>query len=1044
MILSHSPLLMDSHRSFERREKSPRSYDRHDDYETRERHSSRARRSRSRHRSRRRWPPSPKVESEREALAHEYRPILFRYREEEAQSRGTIDQQPLIEDAFPTTHPQVFHEPSPPRQQKDHLRGPNTPREAYRSPLAEPRSEHGRPQPEPNSSSEISSGPKTPVDHNVSNLDRRYVFVPESGTEIPITYDEPREPIFRTPKETPSHDVRGRKPKPALGLDTSRRPSPTDVPPRERAPSPYSFTPIKKENETPRKGRFSGEYLLSPDPMSPKYNMTRNSARQASADPRLMSASKQYTREEPPLKGLPRQTRPPIQRHASANADPASNTPEKSHGRHSSRYILSSSDSDFSPDEFRKARKSKESSRKPKDLPRHEDTRGHRRVPSGGPYRARIDSEGSKRRSPTPTPPRDPGATVPALAAANILLTNPHFGARKASPRESPVDSPTISPNATPPGTPPNERAHKRERDHSLRHHLTTSKPTSPRYTPPLPTPPPDTAKVRFAQQLDSSQPNAAPANANGMDDLEGRPQRPQLRSRQTSPLPSPDATKLGSGPSINIRSASPYLHPNPQPNPRDPSPSGRRRSSSHSGHDIDSIKQSASPGRQRSKTDLHSEDGRHSSRHLSLAPFDLPSTPNGKPVDNSSRRRAHSSVSDARPDLKDLASSSNRTASTAPPRSRYIPPPCPRTVPQAGHQDWSITRSGPDSLVICPTCRQSWSSFHDFAYRHLIPAPRSFTGKPTRCTFTDPWISLAWRELQRMKKPDIDILYDIADNLADEEPCPDNSSTSRRTWYRVVDPSNAEQISGFDVCGTCVTNIEILWPASQAIFQRSDSRHNSAKRLCALRPSSGRRFHLYTEMLANMNKDVTSQAASSKAGKPNIQNFISRIHHLHSMRECRRDKMLEDGYWHIIPTLPELTVCEDCFDDVVSPAIRQGSTLAGKFDPKSRKLRKRNGSHSRSQSRAIDGSDEKGRRGSVDDEMKLSSCQLYSPRMRKIFAEACVKDDMKYLEDKAWDRFDAERDLLYRRTRTKELEKGSEEEQQELRDIEREWREVE
>lgn len=169
-------------RGYERTGKSPRRYDRYDDYDKTERHHSRAPRSRSRHRPRKRWPPPPKVETEREALAVEYRPVFSKY--EEVQSKGSIDQQPIIMDAFPTISTRASHEPSNHGRRAD-LRRRVERNDALDSPKTKPTGQQGKPHFESSSSSE-SLGPKTPIDQNLSNLDRRYVFVPEKGTEIQL------------------------------------------------------------------------------------------------------------------------------------------------------------------------------------------------------------------------------------------------------------------------------------------------------------------------------------------------------------------------------------------------------------------------------------------------------------------------------------------------------------------------------------------------------------------------------------------------------------------------------------------------------------------------------------------------------------------------------------------------------------------------------------------------------------------------------------------------------------------------------------------
>lgn len=41
---------------------------------------------------------------------------------------------------------------------------------------------------------------------------------------------------------------------------------------------------------------------------------------------------------------------------------------------------------------------------------------------------------------------------------------------------------------------------------------------------------------------------------------------------------------------------------------------------------------------------------------------------------------------------------------------------------------------------------------------------------------------------------------------------------------------------------------------------------------------------------------------------------------------------LLQKRGWHHLPQLPEFTVCDDCYHDVVWPAITSGSELAGQF----------------------------------------------------------------------------------------------------------------
>ncbi|KAL9627350.1 MAG: hypothetical protein Q9204_006629, partial [Flavoplaca sp. TL-2023a] len=227
------------------------------DYNTRQQHLRDRSRAPSR-RPKRRWPPLPKAEDEAIALAQEFKPGPPDAGGREARLRGALDQQPIILDTDLQSLPARPSLSARPSREKEIKHRFNSRHEA-------------------STSSDESSGPETPVDSDSEdesrNRDRRYVFIPQEGVEIPLTYDEPRTPIHG---KAPQHQARlkperGRVPVPKLDTKLPRAKSTHDVPVRlERERSPYRSMP--KHRETP----MQGEFLLSPEAMTPKPRYHEN------------------------------------------------------------------------------------------------------------------------------------------------------------------------------------------------------------------------------------------------------------------------------------------------------------------------------------------------------------------------------------------------------------------------------------------------------------------------------------------------------------------------------------------------------------------------------------------------------------------------------------------------------------------------------------------------------------------------------------------------------------------------------------------------
>ncbi|KAL9602498.1 MAG: hypothetical protein Q9219_001792 [cf. Caloplaca sp. 3 TL-2023] len=483
------------------------------------------------HRRMRRWPPFPSAEEERVSLAHELEPGPPDVGGRAARSRGTLDQQPIILDASaPTTKPTKLHE----RDRETKRRSSN-----------------------PDEESRKTSRPKTPKisdgENDHRNQDRRYVFIPQEGIEIPLTYDEPRTPIRAkgSGNHVPATVERGRKAVPKLDIDISRAKSSHDAPVRlERERSPYISTP--KPNET----RFTRDFLLSPENMSPQIKHSGNPSypttpkqRASSIAPGNLSQRSEHHPASP--------ARPSMMRRASAM--PYSPTAA------SGTKLPYNIDSNQTP--FDSSTKTHRNS-----LGLEPGIHGLRQ--GNSPPRATAASTDR-----TAAPPANPHSFV-ERQSLNAMLSNSLPGRRRASPRNSPRSSPHGSPSSTPLPSPP--RTPPAEAGSRTFHHLENVKFSELNSIP--------------SSSLCPTQPTKATdhLNQHGGDQ---RGLRPGIRSRQTSPLPLASSEHLqpSHAPRIDIRSPS-------------RSPSRHRRSSTYGGHDHRSRSQALRDSEEQAATDARAQ----------------------------------------------------------------------------------------------------------------------------------------------------------------------------------------------------------------------------------------------------------------------------------------------------------------------------------------------------------------------------------------------------------------------------------------------------
>ncbi|KAE8378780.1 hypothetical protein BDV26DRAFT_183125 [Aspergillus bertholletiae] len=308
-----------------------------------------------------------------------------------------------------------------------------------------------------------------------------------------------------------------------------------------------------------------------------------------------------------------------------------------------------------------------------------------------------------------------------------------------------------------------------------------------------------------------------------------------------------------------------------------------------------------------------------------------------------------------------------------SPSRSGQCLLPCPRSIPVAGYQDW-YTIKGMTHLNICPSCLDQ---MHKSKFRDLFvlgtPRPRS---EKIRCAMSEPWARLAWMQTIKKQLDHLHLLCQITQPPLGTEPCT-GRVINEQYWYRVIDPATGMFLPKFNVCSACVRNLRILMPPHQDTFKLCTARQ---ERVCDFVTDSPR-FIRYIDLL-----DIAANRAEQEhSPQPDLNEFMAYARRKVVLRDCRRSRVALNT-WHYMPQLPELTVCEDCYDDVVWPMVKANYPIARKFSTMMR----------------LPPGD-----GLVS--CREASCQLYSPRMRLKFRESVEENDLDYLNMIALQRYEAE-----------------------------------
>ncbi|KAG5292038.1 hypothetical protein I7I48_04018 [Histoplasma ohiense] len=307
-----------------------------------------------------------------------------------------------------------------------------------------------------------------------------------------------------------------------------------------------------------------------------------------------------------------------------------------------------------------------------------------------------------------------------------------------------------------------------------------------------------------------------------------------------------------------------------------------------------------------------------------------------------------------------------HQTIAAAPPVIALAP--CPRSIPMAGHQDW-YTIKGMTHLDICPCCmRQIGGSRFRELFIPSLPKARS---ENVRCALSQPWARLAWVQTMKLQLNNLELLQRITLPPKGSRAC-SGRNPSVQSWFRLADPETSRNVTDFNACSACFRNLQILMPSLRDAFRAGPL---VQERICDLRIDSPR-FVRYLDLL----DEAATRSYSAPRGRLDMREFVRYSRRKSSIPDCPRDHFAT-GPWHYIPELPEFTICEDCYDDVVYDRSHTGIGKMVSRTPQP----------------------VPGRRD------QQYTCQLYSPRMRMVFREAVQTGDFKYLATAALRRYEAE-----------------------------------
>ncbi|KAJ1556197.1 hypothetical protein HK405_005347 [Cladochytrium tenue] len=262
------------------------------------------------------------------------------------------------------------------------------------------------------------------------------------------------------------------------------------------------------------------------------------------------------------------------------------------------------------------------------------------------------------------------------------------------------------------------------------------------------------------------------------------------------------------------------------------------------------------------------------------------------------------------------------------------------------------------DGFDLCPACFQA-SLAHTPHAALFVPAPPKPADVMFRCDFSLVWVRMAWIWILFRDIPDISLLARAAVVNTQDGECPNpqndpdaaavNRPTAVRTWFTVRHPATGRLMEEWTVCSHCAAAIETILPPFRDYKLLVPVAPEPCEASCDLVPGTDR-------MLQYVDKMVDFAARSIDAGRmADLGPLAKYIEDFASVPVCAKGNAVSRP-GHVFQGL-DLIVCEECYKTVVKPAADAGSELA----------------------RSV---------GSAPAFAQNWTCQLYSPRVRQLWAE--------------------------------------------------------
>lgn len=282
-----------------------------------------------------------------------------------------------------------------------------------------------------------------------------------------------------------------------------------------------------------------------------------------------------------------------------------------------------------------------------------------------------------------------------------------------------------------------------------------------------------------------------------------------------------------------------------------------------------------------------------------------------------------------------------------------YSLPACPRMQPTQGLRDWWTFRDMQE-LDLCPDCA------HAVAHTRHRPLLLRSLDKPydkwTICAMSRPWLRQAFVQSIKLDKSDLAMMKKVTTLPHGARVC-QGAKPDVRTWWKLTDPSTGRAVPEFFACSACMYNIHVVFPNLPEQFQRDTL---GQEKICSLYHGS-KHFTILMEQL-----DQVAEKCREKGREHAryIQPFVDQFRHLTRYPVCSKDTLLLNRAWHYMNDLPEFTICEACFDEVVWPVTDR--PIAREIS-RTTKIAKQSVPARACNTQAV-------------------GCQLYSERMRRLF----------------------------------------------------------